>query len=131
MSEPRAPKVLVAEDNEAAREAHALALRRAGYEVATAADGEQALALLRAGPAPDLLILDMLLPALDGWHLLGRLQREGPTVRVLVATGTMLTREWAADHGCAGFLRKPFDEEDLVAEARRCLGPSGGPEEAH
>jgi two-component system response regulator MtrA len=114
-------KVLVVEDNEAAREASALALRRAGYEVATAADGEKALALLRAGPTPDLMVLDMLMPVLDGWHLLERLRREGPAIAVLVATSTNLTAEWAADHGCRGFLRKPFDGEALVAEVRRCL----------
>jgi CheY-like chemotaxis protein len=123
-------RVLVADDNESAREGHAFALRQAGYDVVTAGSGAAALALLRAGPAPDLLVLDMMMPGLDGWLLVQRLREEGPTVRVLVATGTDLSPEWAADHGCAGFLRKPFGGEALVDEVRRCLEAPPGPEQA-
>src|SRR5262249_26459317 len=119
-----AKKVLVVEDNAAAREAFALALRRAGYGVTTAADGESALGQLRGGLAPDLLVLDMLMPILDGWHLLDRLRAEWPALPVVVATATILTPEWAADNGCRGLLRKPIDSEALVAEVRRCLGES-------
>src|SRR5262245_21736572 len=119
---PDAPRVLVVEDSETAREAGALALRQAGYDVTTAGDGGEALALLRAGPAPDLLVLDTQMPLLDGWRLLERLRAEGPAVPVLVATGAAMTRAWAASYGCAGSLRKPFAPEALVAEVRRCLG---------
>jgi len=125
-----AKKILIVEDNAAAREGFAHTLRRAGYNVATADDGEAALGMLRAGMVPDLLILDMLLPVLDGWHLLERLRKEGPPVPVLVATGTILTPEWAADKGCRGLLRKPIDSEALLAEVRRCLG-EGAPAAAH
>jgi len=119
---PDALRVLVVEDSGPAREAGALALRNAGYDVTTAGGGEQALALLRAAPAPDLLVVDVLLPLLDGWRLLERLRAEGPAVPVLVASGTAVTRAWADNYGCAGFLRKPFGPEALVAEVRRCLG---------
>lgn len=117
-----AKKILIVEDNATAREGFALALRQAGYAVTTAEDGEAALSMVRAGMVPDLLILDMLLPVLDGWHLLERLRKEGPAVPVLVATGTILTPEWATDKGCRGLLRKPVDNDALLAEVRRCLG---------
>jgi two-component system chemotaxis response regulator CheY len=116
--------ILVVEDNDVAREGAAAALQGAGYQVVQAADGQEALDLLRSGPAPDLILLDMLLPVLDGWLFLERLRREGPlpTPPIVITTGTILTREWAGDHGCAGFVRKPIDTDELLAEVRRCLG---------
>ena len=117
--------LLVIEDNSIDREWFNLVLRRAGYEVAVAGHGEQALDYLLAGMAPDLILLDMLLPVLDGWHLLELLKKEerlqGITILVTSAAST-ITREWAAAHGCAGILRKPIDEESLLSETRRCLG---------
>jgi CheY-like chemotaxis protein len=78
--------------------------------------------MLDARPAPDLILLDMLMPELDGWHFLDWFQGPaGGAVPVVVMTGTILTREWAATHGCAGFLKKPFDAAQLVAEVRRVL----------
>ena len=99
-------------------------LRQAGYAVRPAADGREALDRLRHGPAPDLILLDMLMPVLDGWHFLGRLKQEGPQPPppILIVTGTILTREWAESHGCCGFLRKPTEPEELLEEVRRCLG---------
>jgi CheY-like chemotaxis protein len=116
-------RVLVVEDNAIAREGLAVVLRRAGYEVVTATNGQEAIDLLGAGPRPDLILLDMLMPVLDGWHFLGLLRGRGPAppVPVVVTTGTILTREWAAANGCAGFLHKPIDAEALLEEVRRCL----------
>jgi CheY-like chemotaxis protein len=116
------PTLLVVEDNEAAREGLAFVLRRAGFNVLTAADGRRALQLLWSEPPPEVILLDMLLPVLDGWHFLERLRRGGPHPPIIVTTATFLSREWAKDHGCAGFLRKPVDEEALLAEVRRCMG---------
>jgi CheY-like chemotaxis protein len=65
----------------------------------------------------------MLMPVLDGWHLLGRLRQGGPHPPVVVTTGTAVVgREWALDHGCAGCLRKPVGAEELLDEVRRVLG---------
>jgi CheY-like chemotaxis protein len=123
---PAAPAhrtILVVEDNDVSREGLAVVLRRAGYRVVPAANGEEALRLLRDGPPPDLILLDMLMPVLDGWHFLNRLREGGPHPPVIVGTGTgVLSREWASDHGCAGFLRKPIKTEELLDEVRRCLG---------
>jgi CheY-like chemotaxis protein len=114
--------VLVVEDNDATREVLAL-LGREGYEVILAVNGEEALEHLRAGPRPDLILLDMLMPVLDGWHFLGRLRQQGPQPPppILVVTSTILTRQWAEGHGCCGFIRKPIEPEALLEEVRRCL----------
>jgi two-component system, chemotaxis family, chemotaxis protein CheY len=116
--------LLVVEDETVAREGLAVILRQEGYEVILAANGEEALHRLRIRPEPDLIVLDMLMPVLDGWHFLRRLQREEgqPTIPIIVTTGTSLTPEWAKDHGCQGFVRKPIELENLLAEISRCLG---------
>jgi CheY-like chemotaxis protein len=79
MADPVARRtLLVVEDNEAAREGLAFVLRRAGFHVLTAADGRRALLLLWSVPPPEVILLDMLLPVLDGWHFLERLRQGGP-----------------------------------------------------
>src|SRR5437868_13909160 len=70
--------LLVVEDDDVTREGLAIALRQAGYAVVPAANGLEALNALRAGPRPEAILLDMLLPVLDGWHFLKRLGVEGP-----------------------------------------------------
>jgi CheY-like chemotaxis protein len=121
---PAPPMLLVVDDNNVSREGLAVILRQAGYRVVTAPNGEQALAVLRSGPRPNLILLDMLMPVLDGWRFLERLPREGPEppTPVVITTGTILTPEWAEAHGCAGFLRKPIETQALLEEVRRCLG---------
>jgi len=128
-NQPTGPtRVLVVEDNEVAREGLAVVLQRAGYEVALAANGREALDLLRSGPQPQLILLDMLMPVLDGWHFLERLKREVPpqAVPVIILTSVNLSLEWALDHGCQGFVRKPIESEKLFEEVRRCLGGGTG-----
>lgn len=116
--------ILVAEDDAAACEALAVILARAGYRLVAAADGQQALDLLAGGLRPDVILLDMLMPVLDGWHFLTRLRSlPGPAAPVIITTGTVLTREWATAHGCAGFVKKPFDPDELLVELLRVLGP--------
>jgi CheY-like chemotaxis protein len=115
--------LLVVEDNDLAREWLAILLRRAGYHVVPAANGEEGLRLLRSGPQIDLILLDMLMPVLDGWHFLGRLQRDASRPPVIVTTAApVVSREWAEAHDCAGFLRKPVGAEEVLDEVRRCLG---------
>jgi CheY-like chemotaxis protein len=119
---PPGKTLLVVEDNDVAREGLAVVLRRAGYRVLLAGNGEEGLARLRSDPRPDLVLLDMLMPGLDGWHFLDRLKKEAARPPVIITTAvTVVNREWAGDHGCAGFLRKPVETEELLAEVRRCL----------
>src|SRR5262249_17190482 len=127
-AEPSRKTLLIVEDNAIAREGLAVVLRREGYNVVTVANGQEALDYLRKPPPPDLILLDMLLPVLDGWHFLERLKANKTVAAapVIVTTGTILTREWATAHGCAGFVRKPIECETLMAEIHRCLGDEKG-----
>jgi two-component system response regulator MprA len=119
--------ILIVDDNAPARESLAAVLRRAGYQVEVAADGREALHKVTSG-RPDLILLDMVMPGLDGWNFLERLRRLGPPeVPVLVTSGTSLSGGWAEAHGCQGFLPKPIEPDVLLQEVRRCTGhmPAG------
>src|SRR5207302_251010 len=111
------------EDSAPTREGLTVLLQQEGYRAIPAADGQEALSLIQSAPPPDLILLDMLMPVLDGWHFLERLRRDSPKppIPVIVTTGTVLSREWAEAHGCAGFVKKPIEPEDLLAEIKRCL----------
>jgi CheY-like chemotaxis protein len=114
--------LLVVEDNEVTREGLAFVLRRAGCAVTLASEGAQALALLRAGLRPNLILLDMLLPAVDGWGLLDERKRDPALAAVPVVIMTALSiacPEWAASLGAAGLLHKPIETGALLAEVRR------------
>jgi CheY-like chemotaxis protein len=115
--------ILVVEDNDVTREGLAVILSQAGYAVTTAENGERALALLRGGRVPDLILLDMLMPVLDGWHFIRQIQQSPglAALPIVVVTGTILTHEWARSHGCAGFVHKPIEPQPLLDEIRRCL----------
>jgi CheY-like chemotaxis protein len=118
------PTVLVVEDDEAARDGLAGILQHAGYHPVPLANGREAFDYLHAEQRPDLILLDMLMPGIDGWHFLQMLQDWSKPlgVPIIVTTGTILTKEWALTHGCAGFVKKPIDADQLLAEIRQCLG---------
>src|SRR5262245_29604486 len=121
--EDSAKTIMVVEDNAIAREGLAVILGRHGYNVIAFENGLDALNHVATGGKQDLILLDMVLPLLDGWHFLQRLKAlpVGATP-VVVTTGTILTREWATQNGCAGFLRKPIEEDELLDELNRHLG---------
>ncbi|MFO0964458.1 MAG: response regulator [Gemmataceae bacterium] len=117
-------KTLIVEDDKFARRSLTDILRNRGFEVEAVEDGQQALQLLRNQSPPDVILLDMLLPKVDGWRFLQEFDRLNvrPKPWIIITTGSPgLGREWAADHGCAGFLTKPIDEEELFDEIQRCL----------
>jgi CheY-like chemotaxis protein len=107
--------ILVVEDNPIASQQFAAVLAGQGYDVVAVRDGQQALEFLATNPPPDLILLDLVMPVLDGWQFLELLPQ--PQVPVIVASSTSPEPE-----GCAGFLRKPIEREELLAEVRRCLG---------
>lgn len=117
-------QILVVEDNAVTRENLVVLLQREGFQVLGVANGRRALDHLESGERPDVILLDMLLPVLDGWKFLEELRNWSKPLRIpiIVTTGTILTREWAMTHGCAGFIHKPFEFADLREEIRHCLG---------
>ena len=125
MAAPPSPGklLLLVEDDDTARNGLSALLLQAGYAVAAAANGQEAIDLLRNGPIPDLILLDMLMPVLDGWHFLRQLKALPflAAVPIVVVTGTILTPEWADAHGCCGILHKPIDPEAMLEEVQRCV----------
>jgi CheY-like chemotaxis protein len=107
-------KILLAEDSKFLRLATERALARAGYEVSSAADGEEALRLARE-KLPDLILLDMLLPRMSGPDVLAALQKEDSTkaIPVVVMTGmSQKNAERLRNDGAFGFLEKSELELD-------------------
>jgi CheY-like chemotaxis protein len=125
---PSKGTILVVEDDFFSRAGLTNLLEASGYQVVAAADGGQALRTIQAGVLPDLMLLDMLLPILDGWRLLDAV-RADPTwsaIPIIVMTGMVLSPEWAQDHGCAGFLKKPIDPDSLFEQIEHRLHVDAG-----
>ncbi len=117
----RADTVLVVDDNQPARAALARLLARAGYDVRQAGGGREALRL--AGEPPDLVVLDVVLPDLDGFEVCRRLKADPATagVPVLMVSGAALRGEDKArglEAGADAYLAKPVEPEELMAYAR-------------
>ncbi|MQS10840.1 response regulator transcription factor [Streptomyces kaniharaensis] len=114
--------VLIAEDDRAIRDSLTRALQLQGYRVSTAADGVQTLAAL-AEQRPDLLVLDVMMPAPDGLEICRRLREAGDRTPVLMLTARVevLDRIAGLDAGADDYLVKPFDVGELFARLRALL----------
>lgn len=112
------------EDHPTTRDSLVLILEAKGFQVDTASDGHEALTYLEENEPPPVILLDMMLPIVDGWAFLRKLPslKLQPAPKVVVTTGNQaIGPEWANDHGCSGFLSKPLDEYDLFRTLSRCL----------
>jgi CheY-like chemotaxis protein len=114
--------VLIVEDHEGTREALALLLQAAGYTTAEVPDGRAALAFLHTHPLPRLILLDLMMPVMDGWEFLRERRKEPDLARVPVvlftaAGGLDASAVWAL--GANDVLHKPADPDDLLAAAGR------------
>jgi CheY-like chemotaxis protein len=109
-----AKQVLVIDDDADIREFVDLALSDQGYQVSTAADGQAGLVLV-GQTMPDVILLDMRMPVLDGWAF-ARAYRErpGPHAPIIVCTAARDATASAAAIQAAAYLAKPFDVEDLL-----------------
>lgn len=108
--------ILLVDDNAAARRATRMLLLTAGYRVACAADGREALECLRTGELPVLILLDLSMPVLDGWQFRG-LQRHDPhlcKIPVILLSGEEGLGRIAASLEVAGHLPKPVEAERLL-----------------
>ena len=116
------PLVLVVDDDAQLRGFLRASLELGGYAVVEADSGEQALAAI-ADRSPDLVLLDLVMPGVDGWQLLRRLQERHGSIPVIMFSGTLAQQGAleAAERGAQGFVGKPFDPEDLLAQARKLV----------
>lgn len=117
-----APTVLVVEDDPNVRSTLDMLLRFEGYRVELAADGVAALDAL-ARQRPDLAIVDVVMPRLDGLSLCRQLRRRGDHLPILVLTARQQSGDRVAglDAGADDYLAKPFDTEELLARLRALL----------
>ena len=119
------PNVLVVDDDPSIRKMMVAALKRYGYKFAEAANGQEALDLMREN-RPDVVLLDLMMPILSGWDVLR--EREGdPKLRdipVIIVSATRAPEiASAVDKGICAFLPKPFDIGALAALVQSCVGP--------
>lgn len=123
MEEPAPrPKILLVDDEEAITSNLAPFLERAGFLVVVAADGEEALHKAAAF-APNLIVLDVLMPKLDGREVCRRLRAAGNWTPIIMLTqvGSPAERAMSLEEGADDYLNKPFDPYELVARIRAVL----------
>ena len=115
-------RILVADDDRAIREAVARALELEGYEVVTAADGVAALEAVGA-QRPDALVLDVMMPTLDGLGVCRALRNRGDQTPILILTARTEVSDRVAglDAGADDYLPKPFALEEMLARGRALL----------
>jgi two-component system cell cycle response regulator DivK len=123
-------KILLVEDHEEIWDFLSRRLKRRGYDVVVAQDGEQGLALTRS-ERPDVVLLDMNLPVKDGWTVAKELKAGADTARIpiiaLTAHALSGDRDKAIEAGCDDYHAKPVDFSKLLTQIDAALGtPSGG-----
>jgi DNA-binding response OmpR family regulator len=115
-------KIMVTDDDPGIRDSLFAFLSRSGFEVSLAQDGQHALDMLPK-TRPDLIILDVLMPRLDGRDTLRRLRRDGSWLPVILLTqvGEATERAMALEEGADDYINKPFEPHELVARIRAVL----------
>ena len=118
------PKILLVEDNEINRDMLSRRLERRGYQVAIALDGEQGVSMAELEP-PDLILMDMSLPVLDGWEAARRLKAAPETrsipIIALTAHAMVGDREKAIESGCDDYDTKPVEFQRLLEKIETIL----------
>lgn len=119
------PNILLVEDNEMNRDMLSRRLARRGFTVTIAFDGEAGVALASLS-APDLILMDMSLPVLDGWEASRRLKADPDTqaIPIIALTAHAMSgdREKAIEAGCDDYDTKPIDLARLLGKIERFLG---------
>ena len=124
------PKILLVEDNEMNRDMLSRRLERRGYQVVIAVDGEQGMAMAQS-EAPDLILMDMSLPVLNGWEAARRLKGAPETQAIpiiaLTAHAMLGDREKTIEAGCDDFDTKPIELPRLLDKIEALLARKTAP----
>jgi CheY-like chemotaxis protein len=115
--------ILVVEDDTATREALGLILGAQGFTVLGAGNGQEALGLLRSGPHPDLILLDLMMPVMDGWQF-RREQTQDPAlsaIPVVILSADGNVRQKATALRADGYLQKPVEVDSLLEAIQQQL----------
>jgi CheY-like chemotaxis protein len=122
-------KILLVEDNEMNRDMLSRRLMRKGYDVVMAEDGEQGVAMA-AAESPDLILMDMSLPVIDGWEATRRIKASPQTgaipIVALTAHAMASDRDDALKAGCDDYDTKPVELQRLLEKIERLLESSTG-----
>ncbi len=120
----RAPTILIVEDNEDNRIVYSTMLRHFGFAVDEAENGAEGILKARTG-LPDLILMDIAIPLVDGWEAVQRLKKDPATAAIpivaLTAHAMPADRERAIQVGCDGYLAKPCEPRAVVEEVKRIL----------
>jgi two-component system chemotaxis response regulator CheY len=117
-------KILVVEDDQAIREVLTEVLRYEGFDAFGAANGREALSLLEGREAPSLIILDLMMPVMNGWEFLDRIHQTPALAAIpVIVASAGLSRPGAPD-AAIDFMRKPIDLDEFIARVRKRLEPA-------
>jgi two-component system KDP operon response regulator KdpE len=114
--------VLVVDDDERLREFMRVNLELEGYSVREASSGEEALDAIE-DQAPALVLLDVVMPGIDGWQMLQRMQERYGSIPVIMFSGQVDSNVAgdAEERGARGFVGKPFDPQQLIERAKQLV----------
>lgn len=128
-------RVLLVEDNKHTAEFLEFMLRRAGYEVLMAGNGRDALEILQNVAPVDIILLDLMLPYVSGYEIIGEVREDAAwrDVPILVISGKVLEQDVVAtlDLGANDFVSKPFRPQEVLARVRRLLSLHGARDPGH
>ncbi len=120
-----ARKILVVEDNDMNMQLVEFLLEEGGYEIVKATSGEEALAITRDGVAPDLILMDIHLPGMDGLSVVRAMKGEERTARIpilaLTAHAMRGDKDRFLEAGCDGYISKPIDVKTFISSIERYL----------
>jgi excisionase family DNA binding protein len=117
------PTVLVVDDDDHMREYMRASLELEGYTVLEAGTADEGLAVLAGEQPPQLILLDVMMPGMDGWGMLQRIQERHGSIPVIMFSGQVDERSavHAEERGASAFVGKPFDPQQLIDQAKQIL----------
>lgn len=120
-----APRILVVEDNDMNMQLVEFLLEEKGYTIVKATSGEEALSLARGGDAPDLILMDIHLPGIDGLSVVRAMKEDARTARVpilaLTAHAMRGDKDRFLEAGCDGYISKPIDVKTFLSSIEQYL----------